>query len=113
MMIFKVKNLPPSVAACVACMFGYSMVLVQQSDSLRPPAVVAAAAEEKPSANAGRAAKLDLPKLLALIKPQAGESEWMEIPWESSLWEARQKAAAAGKPLYVIIGGVGSAIEFC
>lgn len=38
-------------------------------------------------------------KLHALIKPAAGEEKWNEIPWMSSLWEARKRAAAEGKPI--------------
>jgi hypothetical protein len=38
-------------------------------------------------------------KLHALIKPKADEAKWEEIPWLASLWEARQKAAAQGKPI--------------
>jgi hypothetical protein len=38
-------------------------------------------------------------KLHALIKPAAGEDKWAEIPWLTSLWEARKKAAAEGKPI--------------
>jgi hypothetical protein len=37
--------------------------------------------------------------LSALIKPRAGEDKWSEIPWLTNLWEARQKAAAEGKPI--------------
>ncbi len=37
--------------------------------------------------------------LHALIKPQPGEDKWAEIPWLTSLWEARRKAAAEGKPI--------------
>ena len=40
-----------------------------------------------------------LGKLQALIKPQANEEKFMQIPWMTSLWEARQKAAAEGKPI--------------
>ena len=42
-----------------------------------------------------------------LIKPQPGESRWMEIPWQTSLWEARRLAASAGKPLFVWYGSGG------
>ena len=35
----------------------------------------------------------------ALIKPQAGEDKWAEIPWLTSLWQARKQAAAEGKPI--------------
>ena len=38
-------------------------------------------------------------KLHALIKPQADEEKFMQIPWRTSLWEARKQAAAQGKPL--------------
>jgi hypothetical protein len=38
-------------------------------------------------------------KIHALIKPQTGEEKWTQIPWLTSLWEARKKAAAAGKPI--------------
>ncbi len=35
----------------------------------------------------------------ALIKPRPGEDRWTEIPWLTSLWEARKQAAAEGKPI--------------
>lgn len=38
-------------------------------------------------------------KLQALIKPQADEDKWAQIPWMADLWKARQKAAAEGKPI--------------
>jgi hypothetical protein len=44
----------------------------------------------------------------ALIKPQPGESRWREIPWEISLWKARQRAAAEGKPMFVWAGSGGA-----
>lgn len=40
-----------------------------------------------------------LGKLQALIKPQADEEKFMQIPWMTSLWDARKQAAAAGKPI--------------
>ena len=40
-----------------------------------------------------------LPSLKALVKPQPGEWQWATIGWETSLWEARRKAAEAGKPI--------------
>ena len=43
--------------------------------------------------------KHSLAELHALIKPQAAEEAWSKVPWMTSLWEARQKAAAAGKPI--------------
>ena len=38
-------------------------------------------------------------ELHALIKPKSSESKWAQIPWLTSLWEARQRAAAEGKPI--------------
>ena len=35
------------------------------------------------------------------IKPQPGESLFWQIPWLLDTWEARQKAATAGKPILV------------
>lgn len=52
-------------------------------------------------------------KLHALIKPQEGESKYLdEIPWMGTLWEARQKAAAEGKPIFVMATGYHS-LGFC
>lgn len=39
------------------------------------------------------------PKLHALIKPTPDEEKWLAIPWQTSLTEARRKAAAVGKPI--------------
>jgi hypothetical protein len=38
---------------------------------------------------------------LKLIKPQPGEWQWASIPWVSTVWEARKKAAEQGKPMYI------------
>ncbi len=38
-------------------------------------------------------------QLHSLIKPKASEGKWLEIPWLTSLWEARRKAASEGKPI--------------
>ena len=35
----------------------------------------------------------------ALIRPAAGEDRWAAVPWRTSLWDARQEAAAQGKPI--------------
>ena len=34
-----------------------------------------------------------------LIKPKASEEKWTQILWMASLWDARVKAAAEGKPI--------------
>ena len=38
-------------------------------------------------------------RLRAAIRPAEGEDPFATIPWETSLWEARKKAAAGGKPV--------------
>ena len=38
-------------------------------------------------------------RLHGLIKPAASEASWARVPWRTNLWEARQKAAAEGKPI--------------
>lgn len=38
-------------------------------------------------------------ELHSLIKPKAAEETWAKIPWMTSLWEARERAAAEGKPI--------------
>ena len=49
------------------------------------------------------AAELIAPKqfvsLHTLIKPKQTEEKWTQIPWRTSLWEARQLAARDGKPI--------------
>ena len=47
------------------------------------------------------------------IRPQPGESRWLEIPWLLDLHEARRQASAAGKPLFVYSGGGATGIGAC
>ena len=47
------------------------------------------------------------------IRPQPGESRWMEILWLIDIHKARQKAAAEGKPLFVYSGGGATGIGAC
>lgn len=47
-------------------------------------------------------APADFQKIHKLVKPQAGEFAWYDdIPWLTSVQEAREKAAAQGKPILV------------
>jgi len=54
---------------------------------------------------AGRAAAVEpvapdqFDRLAALVRPDPGEEKWAEVNWQTSLWEARQKAAKEGKPI--------------
>lgn len=47
------------------------------------------------------------------IKPQQGESRWMEIPWYPTVWEARKRAAAEGKPIFLMAGSGGAPAAGC
>ena len=33
------------------------------------------------------------------IRPTPDEEQWLQVPWQTSLLEARRKAAAEGKPI--------------
>jgi len=72
--------------------------------SLETAAVLAAPAGERIPPIA--AAELD--RLLAEIKPVRGESPWREIPWLTSITEARRRAVAEDKPLVVFTAADGS-----
>jgi hypothetical protein len=57
----------------------------------------ALSASAAPAAEPIRPADFD--ELRSVIKPHAGEWAWATIPWETSLWDARRRAAAEGKPI--------------
>jgi hypothetical protein len=68
------------------------------------------------SAPAGEAAPLtpeQFAKLHATIKRQPGEARYLEIDWYPNLWEARQKAAREGKPLFIWAGSEGAPAAGC
>ncbi len=50
----------------------------------------------------------DFKRLHAEIRPQPGESPWRDIAWFTSIREARQKAAAEGKPIVIFTAADGS-----
>jgi hypothetical protein len=52
-------------------------------------------------------------KLHVMLKPQRGEARWMEIDWYPNVWEARQKAAAEGKPIFIMAGSGGAPAAGC
>jgi hypothetical protein len=52
-----------------------------------------------PAAGAEPISARDFDQVRALVRPQEGEGKWDRIPWLSSLWEARRRAAAEGKPI--------------
>ena len=55
----------------------------------------------------------EIERLHHLLRPQPGESRWMEIDWYPSVWEARQKAAQEGKPLFLWAGSGGAPPAGC
>jgi hypothetical protein len=53
-------------------------------------------------------------KLHKLIKPLPGQLAWRDdIPWLTRIQEAREKAAAAGKPLLIWIAADGQPVGSC
>ena len=53
----------------------------------------------------------DLPRLLAEIKPQPGESRWREIEWLTNVTEARKRAIAEDKPIVIFTAADGSPLS--
>jgi hypothetical protein len=49
-------------------------------------------------------------QLRARIKPQPGESKWARVPWLTNLHEARRRAAAEDKPLFLWRSGGGDVL---
>lgn len=47
------------------------------------------------------------------IRPKAGESRWLEVAWLIDLHDARRKAAAEGKPLFIQAAGKANSIGPC
>jgi hypothetical protein len=56
---------------------------------------------------------VEFERLHRLIALQSGESRWMEIDWHPSIWEARRKAAAEGKPIFIMAGSGGAPAAGC
>jgi hypothetical protein len=52
-------------------------------------------------------------RLHRLIRPGDDESLWLTVPWLTSIWEGRQRAAAEGKPILIWSGGGAAPIGGC
>ena len=50
----------------------------------------------------------DFERLHALIKPQPGESPWRDIPWVTSIREARERAVREDRPIVIFTAADGS-----
>ena len=44
-------------------------------------------------------------RVLELIRPRNDEAQVEQVPWINFLWEARLKAAAEGKPIFIWAAG--------
>lgn len=55
----------------------------------------------------------DFYALHARIKTQPDESRYRQIAWLTSVWAARQKAAAEGKPIFIWAGSGGGPVGVC
>lgn len=53
----------------------------------------------------------DFARLLATIKPQAGESPWREVSWLTNVTEARRRAIAEDKPIVIFTAADGSPLS--
>jgi hypothetical protein len=51
--------------------------------------------------------------LRKLIRPHAGESQWREVEWLTSLHAARERAAVEGKPILLWSGGGAPPLGGC
>jgi hypothetical protein len=81
------------------------------------PSQAQAKAESKAADQGGSDAITELTpaqfgKFHALLRPKANEMRFGRIPWLFDLWEAREKAAAEGKPL-LILGAAGNPCGTC
>jgi hypothetical protein len=38
-------------------------------------------------------------KVRELVRPDVEDAKWLQVPWRTSLWEARRDAAREGKPI--------------
>ena len=39
--------------------------------------------------------------LITYVRPKPEESKWLEIPWQTDLWDGRRLAMAEGKPIFL------------
>ena len=80
--------MPPHRAVAVLAACGWAALAVAQDATLPEP----------------------FPRLHALIKPQPGESKWARVPWLTDLREARRRAVAQDRPLFLWRSGGGDVL---
>jgi hypothetical protein len=74
-------------------------VYVKRPRSRWPLGALAALVAALPALAADPVEPRQFDSLRRAIKPAPGEDLWASIPWQTNLWQARERAAAAGKPL--------------
>jgi hypothetical protein len=85
------------------------VVILAALGATRAADEVRSTGKERPEQSwASKVLREQFPQTHKLIRPQPGESRWMDIPWQTSLWQARQKAAKEGKPMFVWSGSGGA-----
>ncbi|HEY8745309.1 MAG TPA: hypothetical protein VIU62_19645 [Chloroflexota bacterium] len=57
---------------------------------------VVTAAEPAPPVDAA-----NFRELIAYVRPRPEETKWLDIPWQTDLWEGRRLAMAEGKPIFL------------
>ncbi|HKB35934.1 MAG TPA: hypothetical protein VKD72_05740 [Gemmataceae bacterium] len=101
MMTTKRKSIAAVLAVMLAAGAGgvstQSRAGAKPQEKAEPLANVRASADVKDSLS-----DATFPKLHALIRPRPGGFD--DIPWLTSLWQARKKAAAEGKPILLWVG---------
>ncbi len=97
-MMTKRRFIAAALAVMLSAGVAWACRLAAGEPAERQPSVtVKASAEVRTTLTAA-----EFPKLHALIKPRPGGFD--DIPWMTSLWEARKKAAADGKPMLLWVG---------
>lgn len=62
----------------------------------------------------GQESRESFEKLHGLIHGDEREAPWAQIPWMTSVWRARERAAREGKPLFLwAAGGGGHPLGLC
>jgi hypothetical protein len=114
--MFSTKSKTAALVLQVCLAFTGTSFFVHRAPAENPPQAQAKA--DPKAANQGvRDAVTELTpaqfgKFHALLRPKAKEMRFGEIPWMFDLWEAREKAAAEGKPL-LILGASGNPCGTC
>jgi hypothetical protein len=56
---------------------------------------------ETSAAAAQQAAAPTFRELIAYVRPRPEEARWLDIPWQTDLWDGRRLAMTEGKPIFL------------